>query len=177
MGTAPTGRERPVAHLRVLTLVADELLRVVFKRLHVARSESDVYDNASAIDPQDGRDQLVRDTVLLDGFPAFEEYPLVELVLLDVLLEDFLFLVPGVDGEDHQPVLFVLIGETTNVRSLRTAGASAIRKERQEDGFAALIAETDLGPVEGGQFKIRGGFVLHLRHELSLAHIGATGQT
>ena len=63
------------------------------------------------------------------------------------------------------------------MRSLRTAGASAIRKERQEDGFAALIAETDLGPVEGGQFKIRGRFVFYLRDPPTLAHIGATGQT
>ena len=111
METAPTGRERSVVHLRVLTLAVDELLRVVFKRLHVAGAESDIYDNAGAIDPQDGRDHPVRDAVLLDGFPAFEEYPLVELVLLDVLLEDFLVLVPGVDCENDQTVLLVLVGD------------------------------------------------------------------
>lgn len=94
------------------TTSGHELLRVFFERLHAARSESDVYDDAGAIDPQDGRDHPVRDAVLLNGFPAFEEYPLVELVLLDVLFEDLFVLVPGVDGQNDQTVFLVLAGDS-----------------------------------------------------------------
>jgi len=36
---------------------------------------------------------------------------LVKLVLFDVLLEDFLVFVPGVDGENDQAVLLVLVGD------------------------------------------------------------------
>jgi len=36
---------------------------------------------------------------------------LVELVLFDVLFEDLFVLVPGVDCENDQSVLFVLVGD------------------------------------------------------------------
>ncbi len=133
-----------------LVFPAYEFPGVAFELVHVAGAEIDVHDDACAIDPQDRGNALVRDAVLLDGFPALEEYPLVELVLLDVLLEDFLVLVPGVDGQNDQPVLLVLLGDATDVRSLRTAGSSAIGEEGHQNGFAALIDEANLGPIEGG---------------------------
>jgi hypothetical protein len=133
-----------------LAFPADEFPSVAFELLHVAGAGIDVHDDACAIDPQDRGNDLVRDAVLLDGFPAVKEYPLVELISLDVLLEDFLVLVPGVDGQDDQSVLLVLLGDAADVRSLRTTGSSAIGEEGRQNGFAALIAEADLGPVEGG---------------------------
>ena len=160
-----------------LVFPADEFPGVAFELLHVAGTQSDVHDDACAIDPQDRGNDLVRDAVLLDGFPAVEEYPLVELVLLDVLLEDFLVLVPGVDGQDDQSVLLVLLGDATDVRSLRTAGRSPVGEEGDEDRLAALIAQANLGPVQSGQFKIRGRLVLHLGDEPTFGRPRAPGQT
>lgn len=71
-----------------------------------------------------------------------------QLVLLEILLDDFRILVPGVDRENDESVLFVLVGDTRQVRSLRTAGRSAIGEEREQHGLAAKVAELDGSSVQ-----------------------------
>lgn len=82
-----------------------------------------------------------------------------EFVLLKILLDDVGVFVPRIDGQYDQAVLLVLVGEPGQVRSLRTAGRSAIGEEGEQDRLAAKIAQLDAPAVEGFELKVLRGLV------------------
>ena len=102
---------------------------VHFQCHRVAGAGIHAHNNALAVDPEDGWNAATGNSVGVAGLPAVDEHTVGELVLFKILLDDIGVFVPGVDGEDDQSVLVVLVGEPGQVRSLRTAGRSAIGEE------------------------------------------------
>ena len=70
-----------------------------------------------------------------------EQDTLLKTLLGDESPKRIAILVPDVDREHYETFVAELLGDTTEVRSLRTAGGSPIGPECQEHRLAARIAK------------------------------------
>ncbi len=98
-----------------------------------------VDDHTFRVDEQDGRDSLDAVEFLGDRLPV-EEDSVFQLAFFHEAGDVVFRLVPGIDAEDDESLAAILLGQATQVRSLRTAGRSAKRPKREHNGFAPELA-------------------------------------
>ncbi len=79
--------------------------RSLVEAFRSVKAELRVHHNTLAVDPEKRRDS--RPTVFLVEPSALQQDSMLELVLVDELLNVGLFLIPGVDTQNHQPVVRV----------------------------------------------------------------------
>ena len=130
-----------------------------------------LFDVFGAVETKSGIDH---DTLLIDkdvgGYARYavfrgyvatvKEDSIRQLLTLSELRHRFLRLVPRVDRQDNETLVPMLCRDSTEVRSLRTTGRSAIGPKRQQHRPTFELAEFDLVSVEGRELEVRRGLSL-----------------
>lgn len=131
------------------------------QRRFAGEAELGINHRARPIDKHRHRDAGY--AIQLPDGTSVNENPLLEFLLVTKSGERFQRFVPRVHGENDQLLAGMLLDQTTEVRSLRTTGTSAVAEEADHRGLSLEIAQLNAMTVEVAQLEIRGGPALHAR--------------
>ena len=131
------------------------------QRPRSAEPDFRIGNNSFSIDPKNRRYTGV--SVGIRHLTTIEQDSLCELVLSDEARELALILVPGVDRQDDQTGASAFLGDSTQVRSLRTTGRSPVCPKSEQHRLAAEVTQPNRLAREIGELEVRRRFAFPLR--------------
>ena len=143
-----------------------ELPGLLFERLRTVEADFGFHDGAFTVDPQ--RSRYAEPTVLALDSASVQEETMLEFAPVDESAYVRLVLIPHIDTEHDEALRLELFRKTTQVRSLRTAGRSPVRPEREKDWLAAAVGKPNLLTVKSGQREVWRRLVLQVSGKAAL---------